>query len=211
MFFTTITISAALTAAASDDTCDLLQRTALDCHLPLTSQVLDVSPAVLADDPAGAPPFGEMGSKRWNLFAGGGPDLDGENDVMALVGGSFSYFLVDDLSLDFELDGVYFSGDEDAFGPNLNLLLRWHFCARETWSIYVDGGAGIIWTTEQVPSDGSQFNFTPQVGAGATFELRPNVRMMIGARFHHLSNANLDDSNPGTNHLLAYIGVSWPY
>lgn len=183
-----------------------------------------ISPGMLQDHAApsaaspehldpGAPsvePFGTKGTWRWTIQGAGGFEFDDDSNAFGLVGFGVSYFVVDDVSLDGELNGMFFSqaGDQDPAGLNANLLLRWHFFTRDTWSIYVDGGAGLLVTTDDVPDGASSFNFTPQIGLGASVELNDRTRLMTGVRLHHLSNANTDRNNPGRDSLLGYVGLS---
>ena len=171
------------------------------------------------DLPALPPPFGTKDSMRWFVQAGGAVEFDETENIFLLGGGGFSYFMVDDLSLEIEFNLLGFSQQgDDAFGVNFTLLMRWHFLVRDTWSLYVDGGAGLLGTTEIVPGQssdqpegGANFNFTPQAGAGATFEVAENVRFFGGVRWYHISNANTNESNPARDSLFVYAGVSFPF
>ena len=51
---------------------------------------------------------------------------------------------------------------------------------------------------------------TPQAGFGFTFEVADDTRLLVGGRWHHISNATLFDSNPGRDSLLLYLGLSLP-
>ena len=172
-----------------------------------------------ADLPALPPPFGTKDSMRWFVQAGGAVEVDETENSFFLGGGGFSYFIVDDLSLEIEFNLIGFSQQgDDAIGANFNLLMRWHFLVRETWSLYVDGGAGLLGTTEIVPGKsvaqpegGANLNFTPQGGAGVTFEVAENVRFFGGVRWYHISNANTRESNPARDSLFMYAGVSFPF
>jgi opacity protein-like surface antigen len=172
-----------------------------------------------SDVPALPPPFGTKDSMRWFVQAGGAVELDETENMFGLGGGGFSYFIVDDLSLEIEFNLMYFSQQgDDAFGVDFNLLMRWHFLVRETWSLYVDGGAGLLGTTEIVPGrssnqpdGGANLNFTPQAGGGVTFEVAENVRFFGGVRWYHISNANTHESNPARDSLFVYAGVSFPF
>jgi hypothetical protein len=62
-----------------------------------------------------------------------------------------------------------------------------------------------------VPFDGSQFNFTPQAGLGATMDIGQNRRWLIGVRWFHISNASLYANNPGRNNIMVYTGLSLPF
>lgn len=163
------------------------------------------------EEPAanGTPKFGQAGKQRWYVQGAVAADLD--DDLFGLLGAGITHFVYDYHSLSLELNGLAFSqpGD-DAVGLNLALLLRSHWIRGENWTIYVDGGAGIIVTTNEVPAVGSSFNFTPQIGGGATFDIGNNNRIMTGLRWHHISNANLYESNPGLDVWFGYVGINFP-
>lgn len=156
-------------------------------------------------------PFGAAGSWRWFLQGGGGTAFDDGNQ--ALFGGGVSWFFIENLSFDMELNGVYYDneGGTDSWAVGPTLIFRWHFLARERWSIYVDGGAGFQYATNPTPPDGARFAFTPQVGGGVSFEVAHNVRMLIGVRWRHVSNADLYPQNTGLDSIFAYAQVSFPF
>ena len=91
-------------------------------------------------DPPGAPavdPFGTMGSKRWGIQGGLAVDVDGAENYIGQFGAGFTYFIVDDLSIEFELNLLYFSQEaNDAVGGNFNMLFRWHFLTGDDWTVF---------------------------------------------------------------------------
>jgi hypothetical protein len=126
--------------------------------------------------------------------------------------------MIENVSLELELNAVYFDqAGDNAYGANFNLLARWHFLARDRWSLYVDGGGGVMSTTERVPDRtggidrGSDFNFTPQGGVGLSHRVAENTRMLVGLRWHHISNARTHDENPARDSLLVYAGFSFAF
>lgn len=157
-------------------------------------------------------PFGTAGSWRWHVGAGGALDVKTSRNRLLQSGIGASYFVVDNLSLDAELNVIYFSqvGD-DAVGANLNISFRHHLLATDTWSLYGDAGAGILGTTEPVPADGSRFNFVPHAGVGMSFDVGRNMRLMTGVRWHHISNANTFRRNPGRDSVQGYVSLSLPF
>lgn len=183
-----------------------------DSSVVLLSMDVEEPEAVEAEAPSVAP-FGTQDTWRFNIMAAGGFALDEDREsTFVLAGVSFSYFLIDNFSLEFEFNVMGFDQPgTDAIGGNFNLLLRWHIIARETWSIYVDAGAGILGTSAKVPPGALALNFTPQAGIGVSFEVAENTRMFIGARLHHVSNANLADYNIGLDNAMAYVGLSFPF
>ena len=159
-----------------------------------------------------SPVFGADGSERWYIHAGGATTLGGDTSRFGLVGAGASHFFADGHSINLELNSMVFDqpGD-DAVGLNLSAILRWHFVREADWSLYIDGGAGILGTTNDVPRRGSSFNFTPQVGGGTTIRLNDEQRLMVGLRWHHISNADLFSGNPGLDTIFGYVGLNLPF
>lgn len=159
---------------------------------------------------AAAPRFGAAGSWRWQILGGGGTGTDSISNAQLGVG--VSWFVVDDLSIDVQVNADYFNqSGPSAWGGDVELLFRWHFLARDTWSLYMDGGCGLMWTSHDVPPDSASFNFIPQAGAGATWEIAADTRLMLGARWFHASNANTGSPNPSYNGVFVYAGVSFGF
>ncbi len=77
----------------------------------------------------------------------------------------------------------------------------------------------MLGTTDAVPSPrppdepfgGTTFNFTPQAGFGASWEIAANTRLLTGVRWYHISNARTSDNNPGLDSILFYIGATFPF
>ena len=188
----------------------------LELHLapPLLAQTPADGPPAAVEGDKEKPPFGAANNWRWYLQFGGASDIQSSQDQFILLGGGVSYFLINNLSLSLELNTMYFSQEppaEDAFGINFAMLLRWHFLVFEKWTVYADGGAGLLGTTENVPGPGTRFNFTPQAGLGFTYALKDEVRLFGGVRWYHISNANTQENNPGRDSIMIYGGVSFPF
>lgn len=177
--------------------------------------------AVLQDpEPSVGDPFAQ-GQWIWTLY-GGGAFWDDAGDVYQAHLG-IGYHVLDNLS--FNLEGVFaaVNGDEgdvtdgsisrDAVGGGLDLILRWHFWRRDNFTIYLDGGCGIIVFDEEFPGHGTNLNFTPQAGMGFTLDLNDKLMLMAGARWYHISNARHSGivNNPGFDGGLVYAGVMWPF
>jgi lipid A 3-O-deacylase len=169
------------------------------------------SPNIVAPS---ATTFGTKGQKHWYIQGAAATTLDREEAFpqrFVLAGAGLSKFLFDGHSINLELNSIYFSQpDDDALGLNLSLLMRWHFLRKTNWSIFVDGGAGVMGTTSDVPSRGASFNFTPQAGAGVSIKLKEQKQLMLGLRWHHISHADLFGANPGRDSLMGYVGVQFP-
>ena len=190
----------------------------------LTWVVPPMTAGAPADDPQPLPvqqtpaPFGSKGSWRWYLQGGYAFEVTSTENQFAIFGGGLSYFVIDNLSLQGEVNGLYFSQTGgNALGLNFTVLARWHFLARDRWSLYADLGIGVLGTTAQVPGPtaaeprgGGYFNFTPQAGLGFSCEIAVDTRLLVGGRWYHISNARTRQSNPPRDSLMFYVGVSFP-
>jgi len=170
---------------------------------------MDLADESIPASNSGAVPFGRAGALRLNLLGGYANDF---NDAHQGGGGvAVSYFLAERFSIDIETLGWGFSQrGSNAAGFNANLIFRWHFYERGPWTLYGDGGAGVLLSTKDVPSDGTSFNFTPQLGLGMSYEVVDDVHLLLGVRWFHISNARLSTDNPGRDSLLIYAGFSLP-
>ncbi|MEE2912256.1 MAG: acyloxyacyl hydrolase [Planctomycetota bacterium] len=162
-----------------------------------------------------APLYSEWGlkkSKRLMIDGRLAIDIDDTNNQLSCVGIEAGYFVENNLSVNFALHilDVEQSG-KDAIGLNPSAQLRWHFIAEDKWSMFIEGGAGFLRTSANVPSGGSQFNFTVQIGTGFSFDAGNQNRWLVGARWHHISNANTYNNNPGRDNIMLWAGLSMPY
>ena len=161
-------------------------------------------------NPKATTSFGAAGSWQWHVVGSWISNFDRDN--FGKIGGGVDWFFLENISMGLSLDGSYYDQvGENAWGIGLNLLFRWHFLTGEKWSIYVDGGCGILGTTNDVPFNGSSFNFTPQAGAGFTYEICEGTRLMTGARWYHISNARTYSENPGLDAMQLYGGVTFSF
>ncbi len=129
----------------------------------------------------------------------------------------FGYYALDGVSINLEAAGHHFNASE-GFGNNadmggLDLLIRWHLIDEEPLSVYVEGGAGILQGSNEVPPEGTRFNFSPQFGCGVTWLFAPGSRLMAGARWQHISNAAMhgEIKNPGYDGLMVYSGLVFSF
>lgn len=154
--------------------------------------------------------FGEKNSLRFNVLAGAASNFS--DTELAQAGVGLSWFAIDWFSVELELlgMGVFQEVGKDAAGADLNVLFRWHFwrSADERVTVFADAGIGFSLFSQEVPDGGSNFNFAPQAGVGASFDLGGDVRLLAGLRWLHLSNARTTETNNGLDTLLAYCGVS---
>jgi hypothetical protein len=68
---------------------------------------------------------------------------------------------------------------------------------------------GALWFTRDMPvPDARKFNFSFEYGGGLELLRSFGSAMIVGYKFHHLSNANSAAVNPGLNSNVFYFGLS---
>jgi lipid A 3-O-deacylase len=157
--------------------------------------------------------YGKNGQGRWFIQTGIGiPYNPEESNVYGLAGAGITHFFASGHSISASLNGLAFSQQgSDSVGINLDVIARWHFLRQRTWSLFIDGGVGILNTTSRVPLiGGSRFNFTPQVGGGVSLQVTKKTRLLMGLRWHHISNANLFEPNDGQDAVFGWVGLDLP-
>lgn len=178
-----------------------------ESSLPLVLD--DATPEI--EEVAARPEFGAQGTVRFQV---GGSVSSNFNDVSLLQARtSVSWFIVDGVSVDFEADfGAVIQPDtQDGVGGGASFMFRWHMLRKDTWSFYGELGAGMFWSSVDVPAGGGQVKFQPQIGLGVSFDVAEDVRMMVGARWTHLSNARTTSTNPGFDGLGIYAMLSFGF
>lgn len=79
------------------------------------------------------------------------------------------------------------------------MVWRWNFEPRGRLAPYGELAGGLLFTTDPVPVQTTSVNFTAHAGAGFRFFLRPKQALVFTYRFHHSSNGNRLERNPGVN------------
>ncbi|MDX2116175.1 MAG: acyloxyacyl hydrolase [Planctomycetota bacterium] len=158
------------------------------------------------------PPFGSRGSRYWTVLSG--VALHPDSVDPSLYGG-LGFFLTDGFEFNFGLSGWYFVQEGDnAGGANPALGFRYHFMPEKRFNVYLEAGIGLLFTTDDVPEDGTSFNFTPRAGVGTLWQLgNSSNRLDVGLRWHHISNASTDgtDDNPSRDSVMIYAGIVVPF
>ncbi len=94
-------------------------------------------------------------------------------------------------------DGERGGLDIDANGIAMTFQLRWHFINWQRWGALVNYGPGLLYTFEEFPPGGTNFNFMYQFGLGMNLALRDNMQAVVGVRDIHISNGKGPvDENP---------------
>ena len=178
-----------------------------------TAADVTVGPPPLIDvgQPNGAPD----GVDRWHLELTGGFFLEAWDLNLykeQLMGGaiSLSRQITPNWTLGVETSLLHVNQDPigDVFLPALSLMLRWSaFRVGET-SVFLEGGGGVSYASNEVPNLGTRLNLVSQTGVGLERRLSSRIGLVSGLRWLHVSNNSLDgrDHNPDIQALGLYIG-----
>jgi len=91
------------------------------------------------------------------------------------------------------------------------LLLKYAYPLTDKLYPYGIAGGGVIFLTQHTREQSTQYNFTPQVGAGISYFIKKDHSINLECRYRHLSNADLKEPNRGINVTMFLIGTSWYY
>ena len=101
----------------------------------------------------------------------------------------------------FEPDTTYGLG----FTP---LVWRWNFEPRGRLVHFAELAGGALWTQDPVPTSTTTANFTAHLAYGVRYFFTSHTALVVGYRFHHISNGNRLERNPGVNAHVLQLGVS---
>jgi len=102
---------------------------------------------------------------------------------------------------------------DDSAGAGFNIIARytfWQTCD-ETFSLFVEGGAGVADFDKRTPGPrGPHFNFAPQGGFGLRYQFTDRLALIAAPRYLHISNAKIQgqNRNPGIDDPGGYVGVN---
>jgi hypothetical protein len=75
---------------------------------------------------------------------------------------------------------------------------------------YLDAHGGMLYFTRQEPvPNSSQFNFTFNFGAGVQVFTGKRSSLLLGYKYHHISNNETAPQNPGVDSSEVYAGYVW--
>ena len=87
---------------------------------------------------------------------------------------------------------------------------EWNFMPRRKLQPLIIGHGGYMYSSQQIPVDGAgSFNFTFDVGAGFELFRSPTRSIRAEYRYHHISNDNTAEFNPGIDSGLFQITYSF--
>lgn len=102
-----------------------------------------------------------------------------------------------------------FTPDETLGAGVTPVTWRWNFDPRGRVAPYLEFAGGLLWTGEPVPPQTTAANFTAHAAYGIRYFYRPRQAIVIGYLFHHISNGNRLEKNPGVNAHTINVGLSF--
>jgi hypothetical protein len=129
------------------------------------------------------------------------------------------WYVWDNTSFNLELQGYWADqpqGNTDAVIGGIGILGRTHLYRSGKFSLFIDGGGSVTYAETAFPTTpyaGTHFNLTGKVGLGATYELKDHLFLAGGARYFHLSNAQIHnkDQNPSYDGIQIWAGLMWTW
>lgn len=100
-------------------------------------------------------------------------------------------------------------GPNDTVGVGVTpLTWRWNFAPAERIAPFAELAGGLLWTRSPVPPQTTRGNFTAHVSYGVRYFFRPRHAFVASYGFHHISNGNRLERNPGVNAHVVQVGFS---
>jgi len=163
------------------------------------------------------------GSLELTFAAGGGAslpkdDLHLETVTTVHVLPHLGYFITGEvgegalrgnLEILFEPTLIYLDATPSATVAGAAILPRWVFGASPRVRPYIEAGAGIVGGQVDLPQTNCDVNFLLEGGVGALIFMTERTALTIGARFHHMSNADRCSQNEGLNSIIGIVGVTY--
>src|SRR2546428_3251257 len=119
------------------------------------------------------------------------------------------WFVTDRIELDGEAALFVYGRPQTAVAVGLGGLSgRSYLKTRGGWLPYVHAGAGLLWTSLDVPEIDRIFNFQLFVGAGWRYTRTSGPCWVVEFRNHHVSNAATAGKNRAVNATTVLTGVA---
>jgi hypothetical protein len=98
---------------------------------------------------------------------------------------------------------------DTTFGAGVTpLTWRWNFDPRGKIVPFAELAGGLLWTGDAVPPGTTSGNFTAHASYGLRYFHRPRKAIIVAYSFHHISNGNRLEKNPGVNAHVVQVGFS---
>ena len=104
---------------------------------------------------------------------------------------------------------TFVQSDKTTYAGGFNLLYEHHFAVTGRvlpgWKL----GAGFLYSNIKLPESETRQNFSLLTALGVDIMVTDSSALFLGYRFHHVSNAETGDINPGVNLHTVMFGLSF--
>jgi len=104
---------------------------------------------------------------------------------------------------------TFVEAGKTTWAAGANLLYEHHFAVKGRVLPVWKFGAGLLYADRAIPEGETQFNFSVISALGFDFMVTDSSALFVGYRFHHVSNANTGNLNPGINAHTVIFGLSF--
>ncbi len=87
--------------------------------------------------------------------------------------------------------------------------LRYNFTSAGKIVPYGQGMLGMAYIDVPNHIQGTRFSFTQNAAVGAEYFFRPDMALDVQARYTHISNAGIEEPNPGMNEGFLLVGINF--
>lgn len=89
------------------------------------------------------------------------------------------------------------------------LGFQFNFNQNKTVQPFLKSSTGFMYFNKPFPDDrGVKFNFTLEFGTGLEFIITQNISFTVGYKYHHMSNGQFGQINPGVDSNVFYTGIT---
>ena len=89
------------------------------------------------------------------------------------------------------------------------LMFRWNLREHGPIQPFLEMAGGVVATNRDVPEGTTRMNFSSHAGAGVRVRVAERWGVVVGYRFHHLSNGSTAPRNPGITSNIGYLGLAY--
>jgi len=139
---------------------------------------------------------------------------DGNGEVdNAGIGVHLSHYVADNLAFGLGTNyATWFTPGHDVYSGEVEAVVR-GYPLGDSSPFFLDGNTGFQYASDLIPPGGTYWNFSFGFGGGVDLPLESGMSMLIGAHYHHISNALGRDNprNPSQNEVRLWVGVIWNF
>lgn len=92
-----------------------------------------------------------------------------------------------------------------------NFMLKYAYPITQKFSFFLEGGLGLLYTTQHTYEQATQFNFSEQLGGGVSYRFSKDKALSVGYRRRHYSNADIEEPNAGIDMDYILCGITIYY